>query len=238
MPEYYVDNDLCYCSLCDRYFPDEEVRANHVRYALNHPKCNKCELRFANGNALRVHYTISHRHNYCSACDRHFRSRAGLRAHVEFAAIHNGNDSDEEDEVDGIDDSYEGWEDDVGLQRFPDENYYIEPSVDDDEVLDESQHYWPEDDEADSLEDESYNGWAPVPSTVNVEDEPEDVTPSVEEADAKAHVCADSCGDAPCASAQKSKPPPPTAFVLNCPVCLDATSTPTSTTCGHIFCSS
>lgn len=54
MPEYYVDNDLCYCSLCDRYFPDEELRANHVRYALNHPKCNKCEIRFANGNALRV----------------------------------------------------------------------------------------------------------------------------------------------------------------------------------------
>lgn len=54
MPDYYVDNDLCYCSLCDRYFPSEDVRALHIRFARNHPKCEKCDIRFANGNALRV----------------------------------------------------------------------------------------------------------------------------------------------------------------------------------------
>ncbi len=46
-------NAVCYCSLCDEYFPGVEARAAHVQFTTNHPKCEKCNTRYANGNALR-----------------------------------------------------------------------------------------------------------------------------------------------------------------------------------------
>lgn len=45
--------DMTYCSLCDRYFPGEEARAQHVQLSPNHPQCERCNRRFANKNSLR-----------------------------------------------------------------------------------------------------------------------------------------------------------------------------------------
>ena len=45
--------DMTYCTLCDRYFPGEEARAQHVQLSSNHPKCDICDRRFANKNSLR-----------------------------------------------------------------------------------------------------------------------------------------------------------------------------------------
>ncbi|KAI0634797.1 hypothetical protein C8Q77DRAFT_1156184 [Trametes polyzona] len=238
-----VQRDLCYCSLCDRYFPDEELRDQHVLFSPNHPKCEKCDIRFANGNALRAHYTISRKHNYCAACDRHFRTPAGIHAHIELSAIHGGggDDSDEEEDDDDIDDSYEGWEDDVGLARFPEENDRDEPSVDDDDAIDSEDVYWPEDTESDppELDDASYDGNAPVPDGVTVEVGPDHMlaVTTEESSSPKAHVCGESCKENGCTDLIQGKPPPG-AFFLTCPVCIDPMSVPTATACGHLFCSS
>ncbi|KAI8986654.1 hypothetical protein BD414DRAFT_415840 [Trametes punicea] len=234
MPSYYVDTSLCYCSLCDRYFPDTVARAQHVRYSRNHPMCEKCNVRFANRNSLRVHYTVSRRHHYCSACDQHFRSPAGLRAHIELTAIHGGGDSDDDDDDDSIDDSYEGWEDDVGEARYPDENDQEEPPVSDDEEISPDEEYWSEDDEPNPLDDGSYSGYAPVPAGFRQRADSIDVRAMVEADEGD-----DSLKDTSCVALPQEKPPPPaSACLLNCPVCIEPTSTPTATSCGHVFCSS
>ncbi|KAI0659406.1 hypothetical protein C8Q70DRAFT_1045249 [Cubamyces menziesii] len=220
MPAYIVDDSLCYCSLCDRYFPDVAARAQHVYFSNNHPKCNKCDTRFANGNALRNHYTISRRHHYCSSCQRHFKSAAGLRAHIELAAIHGGDDSDDEDgEDDSIDDSYEGWEDDVGRVRYPEENDDEEPPVSDDEQIPFEDEYWSEDDEPSPF-DETYDGYAPVPAEFRRE--------------------ADTAEESTCTGHAQEEPQPPgvQALILYCPICLESAAQPTATVCGHVFCSS
>lgn len=49
----FVYSDLTYCTLCDRYFPGEEARAQHVQVSPNHPRCDTCNRRFANKNSLR-----------------------------------------------------------------------------------------------------------------------------------------------------------------------------------------
>ncbi|KAI0371318.1 hypothetical protein BV20DRAFT_1051724 [Pilatotrama ljubarskyi] len=239
MSSYYVDRSLCYCSLCDRYFPDVLTRAHHVRFARNHPKCDKCNVRFANGNALRVHYTVSRRHHFCSACDRHFGSPAGLRAHIELAAIHGGDDSDDEDEDDSIDDSYDGWEDDVGRARYPDENDYEEPQVSDDEEITAYDVYWPEDDEPDIFGERRYDGYAPVPAEFRRLDDTLNTPASPESPTSETDICADLRKDITCVALPQEQPPPSSgAFTLGCPICLEPTSTPTATGCGHVYCAS
>ena len=93
---YYAD--MSYCTLCDRYFPGDEARAQHVQLSSNHPKCNTCDRRFANKNSLRnvrfllicvfialltyrylKHWVYSRRHHYCAVCERDFKTAAGLR---------------------------------------------------------------------------------------------------------------------------------------------------------------
>ncbi|OSD02707.1 hypothetical protein PYCCODRAFT_1367093 [Trametes coccinea BRFM310] len=244
MPSYYVDNSSCYCSLCDRYFPDAMARTQHIHFARNHPKCEKCNVRFANGNSLRVHYTVSRRHHYCSACDRHFRSPAGLRAHVELSAIHGGgDDSDDSDDDDPIDDSYEGWEDDVGEVRYPDENDGDEPPVSEDEEIAPHEEYWSEDDEpdpfesdSDSFEDVAYSGYAPVPEEFRREEG--SVRSGLVEAGAEAGGTSEWCEQPDSSAERPHEGPPPGALTLTCPVCLEAPSVPTATACGHVFCSS
>ena len=51
----FVYSDMTYCTLCDRYFPGEEARAQHVQVSTNHPRCDTCDRRFANKNSL---YTV------------------------------------------------------------------------------------------------------------------------------------------------------------------------------------
>ena len=52
-PNDLVCADKVYCSLCDKYFHTLEGRADHLRWATNHPRCEKCNLRFMNLNSLR-----------------------------------------------------------------------------------------------------------------------------------------------------------------------------------------
>ena len=116
-------------------------------------------------------------------CELEFKTAAGFRAvrlsppyppplidltrtiqHLELAAVHR-DDSDDDDapEYDGIDDSYEGWEDDVGMALFPEENDdYPEPPVSLDDAVPPEDEYWDEDDEP-APEEEDFTGWAPVP---------------------------------------------------------------------------
>ncbi len=88
--------------------------------------------------------------------------------HIEFAEMHGGDPEDDDSEyIDiGFDDSYEGWEDDVGAVYFPEENDdYYELPVHQDDVTPEEDEYWDADDEPAPEEDDEtdYNGWAPVP---------------------------------------------------------------------------
>ncbi|KAI0646571.1 hypothetical protein C8Q79DRAFT_1050729 [Trametes meyenii] len=236
-PAYYTDNSsTCYCSLCDQYFFNFRARAQHVPHARNHPKCEKCNLRFANGNELRAHYTVSLRHNFCSSCDKHFATPAGFRAHVELTAMHGG-DSDPDDVDGSIDDSYEGWEDDVGRVRFPEENEHVEPSVEDDQRIATEDVYWPEDDEI-TPRVNPYAGYAPIPSGVerpsaraHAHTHAHTPTPAV-----PTHTHSEGCKDGACAAPPEEPTAPAGVFCLNCPICLEPASTPTATACGHVFC--
>ncbi|RPD56944.1 hypothetical protein L226DRAFT_554333 [Lentinus tigrinus ALCF2SS1-7] len=244
--------DVCYCSLCDQYFPDIGARAAHVQFATNHPKCEKCNIRYANGNALRNHYVISRRHHYCSACRVEFRTAAGFRAHVEFTAIHCGDlDDDSEGDQREIDDSYEGWEDDIGAIYFPEENEEdYQPPVYQDDFIDIEDEYWDVDDEPLPQEDEEadYNGWAPVPPAFAAQPQGAEadtsevlyVAPILNTSSAGAsapHICTDACK----AKAESCSPPTMTrthsgpAFV-GCPLCLEEVNRPCVTLCGHVFC--
>ncbi|KAI0824823.1 hypothetical protein BC628DRAFT_1410623 [Trametes gibbosa] len=245
MPEFVVDNDTRYCSLCDEYFITDEARTEHIQHSDNHPRCDSCNIRFANGNSLRVHYTISRKHNYCSSCHRHFNTAAGIRVHIEL--VHGGDDSDSDNDDPAR--NYDGWEDDVGREMFPDEDDFDTLPVSLDEAIDPEQVYWPEDseplpDELRELEEEeerAYSGWAPVPSPDDLGNESDDESDDTAgEEEVHSHTCTDSCNDAPGekSSKLKAKVTATGTLSMDCPICLCPTRSPTATACGHVFCSS
>ncbi|EMD34740.1 hypothetical protein CERSUDRAFT_97322 [Gelatoporia subvermispora B] len=226
--------DMAYCSLCDRYFPSSEARANHVHLSTNHPRCTTCNRRFANKASLRNHWVSSSRHNYCAVCEKDFRTTAGLRAHIEYAAVHRDDtDDDSDNDADNIDDSYEGWEDELGRTVFPDDD----PPADDDfsaaDPYASEDEYWDEDEGTDLEEEaETYMGFAVVP--------PEAPRPILSNPEARP--------DAPEKAADEKKQADRvemlrekaavSGILFNCPLCLEPPIESSATRCGHLFCTS
>ncbi|CCM01219.1 uncharacterized protein FIBRA_03267 [Fibroporia radiculosa] len=165
---------MLYCSLCDRYFPGEEARAQHVQVSSNHPLCEPCNRRFANKNTLRNHLVTSLRHHYCAVCEREFNTAAGLRVHIDFASVHrdDSDDDDLEDYAPGDDEEFEhesGWEDTMGSMIYPEESERADDDLDvseyetevSDDGYDEEDEYWDED-FLDDVEDTNYDGFASI----------------------------------------------------------------------------
>ncbi|KAH9943530.1 putative zinc-finger-containing protein [Amylocystis lapponica] len=243
--------DMTYCSLCDRYFPGDEARSEHVQHSPNHPKCDRCDRRFANKNSLRNHWVSSPRHHYCVVCEKDFRTAAGFRVHIEYAAVHRDDSDDDSEDDDGLDDSREGWEDDMGQTAFPEENERADDeNSGDDDNSSEQDDYWDEDDETELEEErEAYYGFAPVSrqQVLNRVDSPNSAGGSDSEDEnlsvADASVChygihrtcdsrtekAVQCGQAKA---------PSSGLLLNCPLCLEPAQDISSTRCGHLFCTS
>ncbi|TBU31456.1 hypothetical protein BD311DRAFT_752625 [Dichomitus squalens] len=144
--------------------PEVEGRTEHVQNAVCHPKHKKCNSRFANGNALSNvslnKLTLLYMTSCCVSpapllrcvpfgiqdccwlpCSeptklqrQEGRTERLHQHHVDFASV-NRDDSVDEEEEDKIDDSYKGWEDDVGRAYFPEENEYEELSIADDDYI-------------------------------------------------------------------------------------------------------
>ncbi|KAF7796142.1 hypothetical protein EIP86_007316 [Pleurotus ostreatoroseus] len=224
---YYAD--MSYCTLCDRYFPGDEARAQHVQLSSNHPKCNTCDRRFANKNSLRNHWVYSRRHHYCAVCERDFKTAAGLRVHIEYAAVHrdDSDDDDSDSDDDFIDDSADGWEDELGSRVFPEENERGEEG----EEESSDPNYWTEDDE-EELEEvrEAYYGFARVPEREGAVDRSAQEVMSEEQAVTQAPST-----KAEAASATQDKSPVSGVFI-SCPLCLEAPKESSVTRCGHLFC--
>ncbi|KAI0691438.1 hypothetical protein BC835DRAFT_1360436 [Cytidiella melzeri] len=225
--------DMVYCTLCDRYFPGSDARRHHIRVSTNHPKCDTCDRRFANKNSLRNHLVISPRHNWCAVCEKDFRTPAGLRVHIEYAAVHR-DDSDDDSADEEIDDSSEGWEDELGLIKFPDEQQAGPDCHDDSESESDIVDYWT-DDEHEGLEEEldDYDGFAPVPPSLQ-SSETDDSTAVSE--DAK-----ECCKDQAAAEPNLVTEPAVSSAVgvlVSCPLCLEASKATSATQCGHLFCTS
>ncbi|KAJ3771021.1 putative zinc-finger-containing protein [Lentinula raphanica] len=111
-----------YCVLHDSYFADHEDRQRHIQSSSDHPQCHICDRRFKDNNALRNHWIVAKYHYYCRDCEKHFESPAGLEFHIDEIHIggYDSDDSDEEDEYDAEPVYYDGWEDDQGIERYPD----------------------------------------------------------------------------------------------------------------------
>ncbi|KAJ6512229.1 putative zinc-finger-containing protein [Mycena vitilis] len=128
---FEMNNDECYCAICDQYFSSLDQRMEHIQASANHPECDYCKRRFLNKNTLRNHFIYSRHHHYCASCEIEFQTPAGLRYHIEYAPVHCDDDSDEEEE-DACEDpsipSHE-WEDEMGQLAYPDEQ---PPQSDDD----------------------------------------------------------------------------------------------------------
>ena len=92
--------------------------------------------------------------------------------HLELSSIHcDDEDGDDLSPEEAAGDSHEGWEDEVGARLFPEEDDdYDELPVSLDDRINPEDEYWPEDDEP-APEDDSYNGWAPVPAEFKRKDE-------------------------------------------------------------------
>ncbi|CAL1708641.1 unnamed protein product [Somion occarium] len=227
-------SDLSYCSACDRYFPGDEARAEHVQMSTKHPKCDRCERRFANMNSLRNHWVYSPRHHYCVVCEKDFSSSGGLRVHMEMAAVHRDDSDDEDEEDDDIDDTFDGWEDEVARNMYPDGEEDDEPASDDEDYSAEDE-YWDEDDETEFEEDrDAYYGFASV-SAVGGE-----LLPAVAAASAPT-AGESSTQEEPQASfstkdSGQIKPVVADARAYGCPLCLEAPQDCSATHCGHIFC--
>lgn len=217
----YVYSDMTYCTLCDRYFPGEEARAQHVQYSTNHPKCDKCDRRFANKNSLRNHYVYSPRHHYCAVCEKNFLTAAGLRVHIEYAAVHrDDSDDDSDDEV--IDDSSEGWEDELGATAFPEEN--IPPANSEDE---EDPNYWTDDD-AEDFEEEREKYFESNHHRAALAARAAEPAPAETSSDARTGAAK----DPECPKSDEAR----SGVFISCPLCLEAPKETSVTKCGHLFC--
>ncbi|EKM56502.1 uncharacterized protein PHACADRAFT_253670 [Phanerochaete carnosa HHB-10118-sp] len=224
----FVYSDLTYCTLCDRYFPGEEARAQHVQVSPNHPRCDTCNRRFANKNSLRNHYVYSPRHHYCAVCERNFRTAAGLHVHIEYAAVHR-DDSDSDEEDDDFDDSSEGWEDEIGERVFPEENgrEYHDGSEDE-----EDPDYWTDDDMEEFEEErDGYHGFARSPASISRAHPSHSTT--VHNRQPTENQCVN--GEVESPDAEK---PPTSGLFFSCPLCLEAPKETSATRCGHLFCTS
>ncbi|GAW05908.1 zinc-finger-containing protein [Lentinula edodes] len=108
-----------YCVLHDIYFADHNDRDRHIQSSDDHPQCHICDRRFKDRNALRNHWIVAKYHYYCADCDKHFNTAAGLEYHIDEIHV-GGDDSDDEDECSDESEHYDGWEDDRGMDRYPD----------------------------------------------------------------------------------------------------------------------
>lgn len=109
-----------------------------------------------------------------------------------------------------IDDSADGWEDELGRTAFPEEN---EESAIDEEDTPDDVDYWTEDEEDEFEEErEAYYGFARVPRRLPA------AAPGQE-------------------SIQPGKAPESGVF-FSCPLCLEAPKESSATQCGHLFCTS
>ncbi|KAI0945687.1 hypothetical protein AcW1_001849 [Taiwanofungus camphoratus] len=237
--------DMTYCSLCDRYFPGEEARAQHVQLSPNHPQCERCNRRFANKNSLRNHWVYSPRHHYCAVCEKDFRTAAGLRVHIEYAAVHR-DDSDDESDDDDVDDSRPGWEDEVGQTAFPEENERADQNVSDDGGYSDDDEYWDEDDETEFEEErDAYFGFAATPVVRSSREESgyssgEPSRDSSRQSDTVAeHMTSVELSD-PKTDEQESRSSHDNivspGILFNCPLCLEPPNDSSATRCGHLFC--
>lgn len=175
------------------------------------------------------HLVISPRHNWCAVCEKDFKTRAGFRVHVEYAAVHR-DDSDDDSDDEEIDDSSEGWEDELGRIQFPNEG---DSDADEGDVSDESVDYWTDDENEDFEEElDAYDVFAPVPpssrrvaTTTTVA--ATSTTQSVEPKDPFIDQAASTEETIPAAG-----------LYISCPLCLEAPKEACATKCGHLFCTS
>ena len=150
-----------------------------------------------------------------------------LPQHIEYAAVHrDDSDSDEEDAED-IDDSSEGWEDEIGERVFPEENReeYLESSEDE-----EDPNYWTDDDTEDFEEErEQYYGFSRALASVSRAHHTHDAA-------VHAHQSPESrCGSKKAESHDAEKPAS-SGVSFCCPLCLEAPKETSATRCGHLFC--
>ncbi|KAF8830692.1 hypothetical protein HHX47_DHR2001072 [Lentinula edodes] len=108
-----------YCVLHDMYFADHNDRDRHIQSSDDHPQCHICDRRFKDRNALRNHWIVAKYHYYCVDCNKHFNTAVGLEYHIDEIHV-GGDDSDDEDECSDESEHYDGWEDDRGMDRYPD----------------------------------------------------------------------------------------------------------------------
>ncbi|KIK56569.1 hypothetical protein GYMLUDRAFT_229977 [Collybiopsis luxurians FD-317 M1] len=114
-----------YCAAHDDYFTNAYERDQHIQASKDHPQCHICDRRFLNLHTLRKHFVIAVGHHYCEECRRHFKTAEGLEYHLD--RVHrSSDDSDSDDEDDyppyyqSVDDDDDDWEDEQGLERYPD----------------------------------------------------------------------------------------------------------------------
>lgn len=140
-------------------------------------------------------------------------------------------DSDDDSDDEFIDDSSEGWEDELGAERFPEEN---RRSSETEEEIDVD--YWTDDD-AEELEEERERYFItsqPREALVAAERALRAIRlGSLSRSSSSEGAPAPAACEDPCTS---SKEPPASSVAISCPLCLEAPMEASATRCGHLFC--